>query len=310
MPSPPAREVGRAGTAVVALLALLALLAAFAPPAAGQVVIRDDEDLAMDRPEAWAMGYFTSTSLLTGFGVPEAVEPGSLEVDLEVGWIPELDEEERRVGFIGTKVEDVNKAPVLARLRGTVGLPGGFSATVGYTPPVEVFDGLEAHLVAASLNRPLARGRTWRLGGRVFGQWGLIEADITCPEEAVGADPRESFIRCDAPSADEMTMRYLGAELSAAREAGGAWVPYASVAAQHLDMEFQVDALYNGLADRSRLTADGWTWSATAGVGYRRPGGMRLAAEVFYTPLEVDRGDGTETDPLLNLRALVTYRLR
>lgn len=310
MPSTPARR-GRAWVAA-ALLAAVSALAAGAP-ACGQVVIRDDEDLDFERPEAWGMKYFTSTSLLTGFGVPEAMEPGTVEVGLELGWIPELDEDERRVGFTGTKVEDVNKAPLLARLRGTVGLPGGFSATLGYTPPVEVFDGVEAHLVAGSLNRPLAVGGRWRLGGRLFGQWGLIESDITCPGDVARVeDPSVNPFRCESPSADEMTMRYLGAELSAARDAGGAWLPHAAVAAQHLDMEFQVDARYAGLVDRTRLTADGWTWSATVGVSRRYAGGTRLAAEVFYSPLEVDRdGDGDAgTDPLLNVRVLLTYPLR
>lgn len=290
---------------------LAAAVVALAAPAAAQDVFRNDEDLDFDRPEAWAMKYFTSTSLLTGFGVPERRAPGSLELGLGLGWIPELDEDERQVGFGGSKVEDVNKAPVLARLRADVGLPAGFSLTVGYVPPVDVFD-VEPHLLAASVNRPLHEGAGWRLGGRLYGQVGTIESDITCPNEVVGVDdPRVNPQECQAPSSDEMTMRYTGLELSAARDGGGRWVPYGALAANYLDMEFQVDALTFGQRDRSLLTADGWTWSATAGVRYRHASGVELTTEAFYTPLAVDReGDGdSDNDPLLNLRTLITYDL-
>lgn len=299
----------RATAALVA--ALLAAVLLPAAPAAAQDVIRDHEDLDFDRPEAWAMKYFTSTSLFTGFGVPRRRAPGSLEVGVGLGWIPRLSGEERQVGFGGSKAEDVNKAPLMARLRADVALPAGFSVTVGYVPPVDVFD-VEPHLLAASLNRPLYEGNRWRLGGRLYGQVGHIESDITCPNEVVGVDdPQVNPQDCEAQSSDEMTMRYAGFELSAAHAGGGRWEPYGAVAANRLDMEFQVDALTFGVRDRTRLSAEGWTWSATAGVRYRDPSGAVLAAEAFYTPLSVDRaGDGNSgNDPLFNVRALLTYRL-
>lgn len=305
-PAPPAAPPGAAALCLVLVLALC-----LGSPAAAQDVIRDDEDLDFDRPEAWAMKYFTSTSLFTGFGVPERRVAGSLEVGVGFGWIPELDEDERQVGFRGSKVEDVNKAPVLARLRAELGLGAGWSLTVGYVPPVDVFD-VEPHLLSASLNRPLYEGRHWRLGGRLYGQVGTIESDITCPDEVAGVDdPLVNPSDCEEPSSDEMTMRYAGVELSAGRDDGGRWVPYAAVAANRLDMEFQVDALTFGVRDRSLLTADGWTWSATAGLRYRLGSRAELAAEAFYTPLEVNReGDGSSgNDPLFNVRALVTYDL-
>ncbi|HSO24479.1 MAG TPA: hypothetical protein VLT81_16370, partial [Chondromyces sp.] len=84
-------------------LGLLVLLAVIAPPAAAQV-IDDVEELAWDRPEAWAMKYFNSVSLLTGLGPPRTREPWSIELGLEAGLIPHLDEDQRRIGFGGAKV--------------------------------------------------------------------------------------------------------------------------------------------------------------------------------------------------------------
>jgi hypothetical protein len=312
MPSPPARSRRAAGrTAVLAAAASAAAVLLAALPAAAQPpVLRNDEELAFDRPEAWAMQYFTSVSFLGGFGPPERRRPGSVELDLELGWIPELDEEEREVGFAGTKAEDVNKAPVFVRPRVVVGLPRGFSLTAGYVPPVEVFD-VEAHLFALSLGRPLVETATWRLGARIHAQGGTVTSDITCPDEVVGSDdPRVNPSGCGEPSSDEITMRYAGFELAAARDDGASrWVPYGALSGNWLDMAFQVDALTFGLRDRSLLTADGFVWSAAAGLRYRHPSGAELALEGHYTPLTVRRQGVEEDEPLLHVRLLLAWRL-
>ncbi|MEE8278611.1 MAG: hypothetical protein V3R89_07825, partial [Thermoanaerobaculia bacterium] len=79
-------------------LSLLALLG-LAQAAFGQRVLDITEDLDFDRPESWAMKYFTSVTLFTGMGVPRRMEPGSVEVGLEAGWVPTLSDRERTVGF-------------------------------------------------------------------------------------------------------------------------------------------------------------------------------------------------------------------
>src|SRR5215475_3085583 len=77
-----------------------------------------NQHVGFDRPEAWALKYFASTTLLSGLTPPEPAEgrrPGSITLGLELDWIPELDLGQRTVGFNGTKPEDLNKAPILAR---------------------------------------------------------------------------------------------------------------------------------------------------------------------------------------------------
>lgn len=296
------------------LLALALALAAAAPAAAQRFVLRDDEDLAFDRPEAWAMKYYSTVSLASGFGVPAEREPGDLDLAVEVGWIPEIDEDDSRVGFRGTKEEDVNKAPVLARPRLTVGLPARFTLEVGWVPPVEVFDA-KPNLVTVALARPLFVGHAWRAGARLHGQAGTIESDITCPNEVADRgldDLVGNPFGCEAASEDEVDLSYVGLELSAERNAGGAWVPYAAVGVNSLDMEFQVDALRNGLHDLSRLTASGPQWHAVTGLRWQGRPRTSFGVEVFYSPLRVERveGGGSETDPLVNVRALVAYRIR
>lgn len=303
--------------ALTRLAAAAVLVAALGvAPAAGAQdvpVLRDDEDLDFDRPEAWAMKYFAMVSMASGFGVPAAREPGDVEFAFEVGWIPEIDDEDARVGFRGTKQEDLDKAPLMARPRVTFGLPASWSLELGWVPPLEVFDA-KPNLVTAALGRPLFQGAAWRTGIRLHGMAGTIESDITCPNEvaAAGDDLERNPFACEETSEDEVDLSYYGVELTAERDGGGDWVPYAGVGISELDMEFQVDAFYNDLHDLSLLTASGSQWHGVAGLRWEGLERAAVGLEVFYSPLEVERveGAGSETDELLNVRALVSYRVR
>ena len=301
--------------ALAAVLAGGALLAAVpAPTAAAQPVLRADEDLGFDRPEAWALKYFASVSLASGFGVPAERRAGDVDFAFEVGWIPSIEGDDARVGFRGTKQEDLDKAPLLARPRLTVGLPARFTLELGWVPPVEVFDA-KPNLVTVALGRPLFTGAMWRAGARLHGQAGTIESDITCPNE-VAARGLDDFagnpFACAAPSEDEVDLAAVGLELAAERDAGGDWVPYGALGVTSLDLELRVNALTNGLHDLTRLTASGPQWHAVAGVRWHGRPRTTLGVELFYSPLEVERveGAGSEVDALLNVRALASYRLR
>ena len=168
---PPAPSL-RPALAAAALAATV--LAASAAPAAGQGVIDVTDELDFDEPESWAMAWFGSVTLLTGFGVPQPLDPGALELGLEAGWVPSLSEEQRRVGFGGTKVEDLNRTPAIGRPRLTVGLPGGFALTGAWIPPVEI-DDVETNLFALGLARELWAGDRSRGGVRLYGQTGTVD---------------------------------------------------------------------------------------------------------------------------------------
>jgi hypothetical protein len=301
----------RHGTAGWMAAALLALAAA----AAAQPVLEVHEKLDFDRPEAWAMKYFSAVSLLSGMGVPERLAPGAVEVALEGGWVPSLSAEERTVGFYGTKEEDINKTPVFGRGRVTVGLPTAFSLTLSWVPPLEV-GGVKPNLLAAALGRPLFSGERVRLGLRLFAQRGTIEGDITCSRKdaAAGDDPIGNPFGCEAPSRDELHADYSGLELGAAFRAGrsGKVEPYAAVAASFLDPRFQVDAFYSGFHDRTLQTTSGTVYSLAAGVAWAASAKTHLTAEAFYSPLDLVRRPGgrKESQDLLNLRLMIAYRVR
>jgi len=271
------------------------------------------EHLDSDRPEAWAMNYFTSVSLLSAFGTPHSRELGSLDLGLELDWIPQLSKSERRVGFNGTKEEDLNKAPIFARPRLTVGLPWNVALTLSYLPPIEVF-GVTPNLFAFALERPIYEHKPWTLGVRAYGQIGQVEGAFTCSKEAAKFPPgsAQNLFGCQRESADTATQQYGGLEFSGSYrfERLRGLTPYLAVAGNFLDNKFQVKSLAFGVRDRTRLVAETWTFSASAGITYPLSDRVNVSVGLFYSPLWVTRPPATasENDPLFNVRSMLTYR--
>ncbi len=282
-------------------------------PASAQEVFRFDEHLDSDRPEAWAMNYFTSVTLLSGLSVPHSRGVGSVEIAAEAGWIPHLSLGERTVGFNGTKEEDLNHSPLFARPRVTIGLPWRTALTLSYVPPIKIA-GLKPHLFAFALERPLYERDPLTIGLRFYGQVGKVTGPITCYSDVVKFPPgsNENPYGCEEKSNDRAGQNYLGLELSAAwrLEQLGGLTPWAAVAGNYLDTEAQVNALTYGVRDRSLLTSESWTFSASAGAAYPLTGRVSVSLGLFYTPLQVERPTSTsrDNDALFNVRALISYR--
>ena len=259
------------------------------------------------------MKYFTSVSMLTGLGAREPGQPGSLEIAFEAGFIPTLSEDERRVGFVGSKVEDLNRSSLFGRVRATVGLPKRLTFTLGLTPPIEI-DGVTPELVGFAIARPLVDNGSWLLNARLHGQLGKIKGDLTCPRSVAGlADPELNPDDCREPSRDEATQDYIGLELSASPTLSNKrWTPHVAVSVNYLDLEFAVDARYSVFLDTMVLETNGYTYSLTGGLSYRLSDTLAIGGEIFYSPLDVVRSarSGSTNDPLLNGRFALRARLR
>ncbi len=299
---------------VLSVVTFAAALAAAASVRAGSQVVTGDTTLDFDRPESWAMKYYTSLTLFTGMGVPQDRRAGELDLALEGGQVPQLSEDQRRVGFDGTKVEDVNKTRVFGRLRGSVGLGKDLTLEVGYTPPLKV-GGARPNILALALERPFAVS-SFRVGVRGFGQIGTIGADITCSagEVAAGADPQRNPFECVAPSQDRSHQKVAGLELAVGYEGFSRVKPYLGVGVNYMDLQFDINALYSGglVSDHETQRTSGTTVSALAGVAFAVSRRVGLGAEVFYSWLPVVRPPATSAvnDGLLNARFFVSYRVR
>jgi hypothetical protein len=291
------------------------LLCALAAGASAQT-----QHLDFDRPEAWALKYFTSSTLMNGLQPPEPLferrGAGSITVGLEMGWLPRLNADRARVGFTGRKEEDVNKIPGIARPVIRVGLPWRFSVIAAPTLPVEV-SGVRPRLFALGVERPIFERDQWNLGWRVYGQTGSVKAAFTCPSKALAYPARspQNPSGCVAESDDSAYLRYAGAELHFAHRIPGAprLTPHIAGAINYINSAFQVNApLQNDRVDHSRLATHGKTFSGSAGVSYMLTERFGLTVDAFYTPLSVRRVSGgpRTNDGLFNLRALLSYALR
>jgi hypothetical protein len=252
-------------------------------------------------------------STFTGVGPPVVREPGSIDLGLELGWIPYLTESQRRVGFDGTQLEDLNKSPVFGRPRLTVGLPAGFSVEAGWVPPVGI-NGQRANLFAAAVERPFVVADPWALGLRLYGQLGHAKGDFTCSKEVASQPPGSGGNPqgCDARSTDSATLNNAGLALTGGVKVGGGGTVHFAVGGTYNDLVFQVGAVTEGAPDNTRLATHGWTGWAAAGAGWPLGKSASIAAEAYYSPLLVRRppNQDTQNDGLFNVRALVRFHLR
>ena len=297
------------------LMGILTLtLLAVAPVRGQQLVISETETLEFDRPEAWGMKYYASLGLLTSMGAPERRAPGEVALGFEGASVPQLSDEERRIGFNGTKLEDVNRTSFFGRVRGSVGLGAGLALDLAWTPPIE-FDGAKPNLLAASLSRPFSLSQSWRLGLRGYGQIGKIEADITCSADEVagGNDLDQNPFLCVEPSQDESRQKAVGLELVAGYDSGGRFKPYAGVAVTYMDLEFRVNALYGAglIEDHTVQLTDGTTVAALAGVTFAPSPRWRITGEAFYSWLDIKRPPATtaSNEGFFNVRFFVSYKV-
>jgi hypothetical protein len=297
---------------IVGVVAYARAGAAQTPPAI-QPSPADEQVLGFDRPEAWAMKYFTSVTLLSGLDTPEPTHAGSIDIGLEGGWLPRLTTEQQRVGFNGTAMQDLNKAPLFLRPRVAIGLPRRMALIAAVVPPIRSFQ-ITPRLASLGLEWTMVEARDWSVRWRAHGQIGDVTAAVTCPASVVVYTPGSlnNPRGCNRESADVTTLRYGGLELETARRMAGSLMPHAAVGVNIIDGVFQTDALTFGEIDRTRLRAAGVTFSASAGVGYAMGNRFALAADAFYSPLTVRRTATAprSIDSLLNARVLLTYRVR
>jgi hypothetical protein len=294
--------------------ALLCLLCLQLLPttAAAQFIDDTRESFGFDTPEAWAMAYVTSSTLMTGHGETPALDPGGFALSAELGHIPRLDDDQQRVGFGGFKSEDLNKSPVFGRARLWIGLPAGFVGEIAWTPPVEI-DGVKpSDLFAIGIGRRWIDRDSWSLSTRAHAQSGSAQGDITCPQQIAGnTDPEINPFRCAAPSEDRIKLRYYALEATAAYGAAQSdWRAHASVGLSRYEPRVQVNARSRNLISIPRLSTKGTAPYLALGTTYRFDPRWELSGEVLYVPLDVRREEdgAVENDPFWSARLMLRYR--
>lgn len=255
------------------------------------------------------MNYVAASTLMTAFGATPMLPAWHWRGALDLGHIPRLGESQQRVGLGGAKQEDLNRSPVFGRLRLMLGLPSGFVADLGYTPPLAIRGTRPRDLFALALGRRVFDGDSLNVSVRVFGQHGQAQGDITCPARLSGADLEANPFGCRAPSNDQIVLNYYGLDATSAWSAGP-WHAHASVGAVRTELAVQVDALTFDVRKRSRLVARGsWPFFAI-GASRELDARWNLGAEVLYVPLRVQRDPAraSRNEALTSLRVRLLYR--
>jgi hypothetical protein len=296
----------------IAAIAACALLLAVARSAGAQEpvrVTRDDQTVGRTTGEAWAMRYLAGTTLLTSHGDSPRLAPGRWSLMGDLGHIPRLSQAQQTIGLGGVKTEDLNKSPVFGRLRGAVGLAGGWVAEIAWTPPVEIDGSKARRFLAAAIGRRFVESGGFSLSARVLGQAGGVEGDITCPARISGhPDFAVNPYGCREPSRDVFTANYIGFDATAAQHRGP-WSWHASAGLVKTRLTAQVDAQLDGVNERTKLTsADGLGWLAV-GARYTLDRHWSAGLELLYVPLAVARFPSTarERDPLASVRAQLRF---
>ncbi len=281
--APVAADVRLARMLVSSSCAVLAALLALATPAVAQ----QRRALPSDDPQAHLLGYYAATMFMT----PVGLAGRGLEIGGEVTIIPALSEDERRVGFGGTKLERTNFCPVLPRLRAGFGF-GANALEVGVAPPLEVC-GVQAFLVSAGFTRRIALSPAFALAFRAHALVGTLQAAITCPEEAT-QDTLDRTCHGGQVSEDEVKPFTIGLDAMLAH--GGGHHPrlelYGLLGIRHEQTGFDVNYTrlepnplnLPGLDDHERLESTFTRAHMAAGASYSVTGRLRLGAEAYYAP--------------------------
>lgn len=297
-------------TAVMSVLLVGLLLAG---PSSGQVLVADRLQLSSHRPEAWAMAYLSAATLFHGHAAP-LPPAGELRLGVALATIPRLSEAARRVGFDGTKPEDLNKSPLFGRLHARLGLPGASAVELGWTPPVEIDGARPRGHWALAIAREFASGDGWHASARAFFQRGEVRGDITCDRRAA-ALPLGSAgnpFGCREPSNDRFRIRSFGVELGVAAALPGDRLElHAGAMLSRLSARTQVDARVFGAIDRSLLLSDDMLGTLSAGAATRGGTGRRWSLALAWTPLDVRRPPHRErrSHDLWSLRVSVEHAL-
>jgi hypothetical protein len=191
----------RAGRAALTFI----LVATCLSPLAAQQ--RELQRYELDTPEGRLMGFYSSALASNPLGSPFKRDASrwSIELALELGYIPHLNSEQRTAGF--DKPEASNLSPILPRPRISIAFPGQLTFDASWLPPLKVLDG-KANLAGLSVRRDftLGAGLFSSITPRLSFLVGRVRGAITCSEDLATGSLDDQFYYadvCHARSSDD-----------------------------------------------------------------------------------------------------------
>ena len=209
---------------VAALLALAppilaqGALPSYVPPPASRTV----EFHPISDPEGALMGYYSALLIFAPDGAPSAAKPWTVDVGVNLGYVPPLDYDQRTAGR--DKPEATNLTSAFGYPKVTLWFPARIGLTAAYTPPFDV-GGAKPYIYAFSLEGVLATVKTWEIVPRLTYTGGHITAPITCNKDlATSGNDSFEFYWTYVCNARESTDRLEPNQWSFEMNASGSWM--------------------------------------------------------------------------------------
>jgi hypothetical protein len=240
--------------------------------------------------EAKVLGNFAVPLAFSALAAPQPVRAGSLRFTLEGSYLPTLDAATRTATICrpGKGPENTDLLFAFPRPRIAVGLPGSLLLEASWIPPVRL-NGAKANLGAVAFGRGFALGQgrgTTTVGIRAHATFGVVEAPITCDDEALLDVTSECYQ--GTRSDDHYHPATYGAEASLGwRLAGGRVRPYLGGGVNLLRPRFQVHFVNSlGNTDTTRVEVNLTRGVAFGGVTWETTRGFGLGGQIYAAPAD------------------------
>jgi hypothetical protein len=238
---------------------------------------------------------FAALSVPLAFSLVEApapIVPGAVRIGLEVTYLPGIDSAIRTPTICrpGKGPENTDLLFALPRPRVSVVLPAGLLLEASWIPPVRV-NGVKANLIGLSLQRSFALGlEAASFTVRGHGTFGLIEAPITCDDEALEDPTSECFQ--GTRSDDRYHPNIFGAEGALSWALGHGEVrPFVGGGVNILHPRFQVNFTNQfGETDNRKVEVDLTRGVLFAGATWVPSHAVALTGEIYSSPTDAVTG--------------------
>jgi len=264
-----------------------------------------NENFEITSPEGWAMAFMNASAQNLGQKPPRSVNIGDVSISAELSSIPHLSKEQQRIGFSGSKDEDLNKTPAFGRLRANFGLSGNINAELSWTPPLKINNSKPNDLWGAALSKPIFNNETIGLGLRFFILRGGVIASVTCSEDVLSFAPYSpnNIVGCIGLSNDKLQMNQDGVEVSLFFNNSLTIIPWLSFASSSIDSSVEIDAPLQHTRERRTVNSSGSIQTISFGLNYELNENLDFNLSSSYTPLDVQRPVATSgNDNFWNIR--------
>jgi hypothetical protein len=257
--------------------------------------------------EARLLAFYEVPVAFATTNAPMVLSSGGVALTGELVGVPRPSRAMETTGFCyPSKQDQTHLAPVLPRLRLTVGLPAGFALEGSYLPPVTV-DQAQPNLGSLALSYarrvrdpgPGVGGPAVTVELRAHGTLGRVRGPITCSRAALQqTDPAQPCYGTK-PSEDAFYPNAVGGEGTVGATQGRLSL-FAGAGYMALAPHFRVDfTSLGGATDRTLVEVDLNRGTLFGGLGVQILPALDAAAEVYSVPAD-----------LTTWRLAARYRLR